>query len=108
MVCHHVLMCCPMQMESLSRVASCTCCQHQGCQAGLASWSPQAAHCTCQSMSGLPRILVASAAVLVPEDKELATRLHSQTMLNKLAPVIPGFWGGSAGEPGRTALQEAG
>eukprot|EP00891_Asterochloris_glomerata_P002735 jgi/Astpho2/2735/Aster-00916 len=36
------------------------------------------------------------ADALVPEDKELATRLHSQTMLNKLAPIIPGFWGGSA------------
>ena len=32
-----------------------------------------------------------------PEDKGIATRLHSQTMLNALAPVIPGFWGGSAG-----------
>ena len=29
-------------------------------------------------------------------DKGLATRLHSQTMLNALAPVIPGFIGGSA------------
>ena len=31
-----------------------------------------------------------------PEDKGLATRLHSQTMLNALAPVIPGVIGGSA------------
>jgi transketolase len=31
-----------------------------------------------------------------PEDKGLATRLHSQTMLNALATAIPGFWGGSA------------
>jgi len=31
-----------------------------------------------------------------PEDKGLATRLHSQTMLNALAPVLPGFLGGSA------------
>ncbi|BDA49762.1 Transketolase, chloroplastic [Coccomyxa sp. Obi] len=31
-----------------------------------------------------------------PEDKALATRLHSQTMLNALANVLPGFWGGSA------------
>lgn len=30
------------------------------------------------------------------EDKGLATRLHSQTMLNALAPVIPGLIGGSA------------
>ena len=30
------------------------------------------------------------------EDKGLATRLHSQTMLNALAGVIPGFVGGSA------------
>lgn len=29
-------------------------------------------------------------------DKGLATRLHSQTMLNALAPVIPGLVGGSA------------
>ncbi len=54
-----------------------------------------------------PRILSALAAALVPEDKELATRLHSQTMLNKLAPIIPGFWGGSAGEQERTALQDS-
>ena len=30
------------------------------------------------------------------EDKGLATRAHSQTMLNALAPEIPGFLGGSA------------
>jgi transketolase len=30
------------------------------------------------------------------EDKGLATRLHSQTMLNALAPVLPGLVGGSA------------
>jgi hypothetical protein len=29
-------------------------------------------------------------------DKGLATRAHSQTMLNAIAPVIPGFLGGSA------------
>eukprot|EP00210_Caulerpa_lentillifera_P003774 g3606.t1 len=31
-----------------------------------------------------------------PEDKGLATRAHSQTMLNVLAPVLPGLIGGSA------------
>eukprot|EP00951_Prasinocladus_malaysianus_P036398 scaffold383002_cov47-Prasinocladus_malaysianus.AAC.1 len=31
-----------------------------------------------------------------PEDKGLATRLHSQTMLNAIAPVCPGLIGGSA------------
>ena len=31
-----------------------------------------------------------------PEDKGIATRLHSQTMLNALAPVVPGLIGGSA------------
>jgi len=30
------------------------------------------------------------------EDKGIATRLHSQTMLNALAPVLPGLMGGSA------------
>mmetsp|Transcript_20019 Transcript_20019/g.65232 ORF Transcript_20019/g.65232 Transcript_20019/m.65232 type:complete len:698 (-) Transcript_20019:95-2188(-) len=31
-----------------------------------------------------------------PEDKGVATRIHSQTMLNALAPVLPGLLGGSA------------
>lgn len=31
-----------------------------------------------------------------PEDKGAATRVHSQTMLNALAPVLPGLIGGSA------------
>lgn len=31
-----------------------------------------------------------------PADKGLATRLHSQTMLNALSPVLPGLLGGSA------------
>lgn len=31
-----------------------------------------------------------------PEDKGLATRQHSQTMLNAIAPALPGFLGGSA------------
>ena len=31
-----------------------------------------------------------------PEDKGVATRVHSQTMLNALAPVLPGLIGGSA------------
>jgi transketolase len=31
-----------------------------------------------------------------PEDKQMATRQHSQTMLNALAPVLPGLIGGSA------------
>ena len=73
---------------------------------GLPTWAsmlqssgcPSAPACQCL----VPRVLVALAAALVPEDKELATRLHSQTMLNKLAPIIPGFWGGSAGERGET------
>merc|ERR1711896_116609 len=31
-----------------------------------------------------------------PDDKPLASRLHSQTMLNALSPVLPGLVGGSA------------
>lgn len=31
-----------------------------------------------------------------PEDKGVATRVHSQTMLNALAPALPGLLGGSA------------
>jgi transketolase len=31
-----------------------------------------------------------------PKDKGLATRQHSQTLLNSIAPALPGFLGGSA------------
>ena len=44
----------------------------------------------------LPSDWDADVPVFTPEDKGLATRLHSQTMLNALAPRIPGFLGGSA------------
>jgi transketolase len=44
----------------------------------------------------LPADWEKSLPSFTPEDKGLATRLHSQTMLNALAPVIPGFVGGSA------------
>ena len=44
----------------------------------------------------LPAGWEASLPTFTPEDKGLATRLHSQTMLNALAPALPGFLGGSA------------
>ena len=44
----------------------------------------------------LPAGWEAALPSFTPEDKGLATRLHSQTMLNSLAPAIPGFLGGSA------------
>ena len=44
----------------------------------------------------LPSDWDADVPTFTPEDKGLATRLHSQTMLNALAPRIPGFLGGSA------------
>ncbi len=44
----------------------------------------------------LPANWTDSLPKFTSEDKGLATRLHSQTMLNALAPVIPGFVGGSA------------
>jgi transketolase len=44
----------------------------------------------------LPAGWEAALPSFTPEDKGLATRLHSQTMLNALAPVLPGFLGGSA------------
>merc|ERR1712216_479031 len=37
-----------------------------------------------------------SLPTFTPEDKGVATRIHSQTMLNALGGAIPGFMGGSA------------
>ena len=44
----------------------------------------------------LPSDWAAALPTYTSADKGIATRLHSQTMLNALAPVIPGFVGGSA------------
>jgi transketolase len=44
----------------------------------------------------LPKDWMKALPKFTPEDKGLATRLHSQTMLNALAPVLPGLIGGSA------------
>ena len=48
-------------------------------------------------MSGkLPSGWEKSLPTFTPEDKGVATRIHSQTMLNALGGAIPGFMGGSA------------
>eukprot|EP01025_Chloroclados_australasicus_P009002 TRINITY_DN133_c0_g1_i1.p1 TRINITY_DN133_c0_g1~~TRINITY_DN133_c0_g1_i1.p1 ORF type:complete len:775 (-),score=100.17 TRINITY_DN133_c0_g1_i1:323-2446(-) len=44
----------------------------------------------------LPGDWEAALPSFTPEDKGVATRAHSQTMLNALAPVLPGLIGGSA------------
>jgi transketolase len=44
----------------------------------------------------LPEGWEAALPTFTAEDKPLATRQHSQTMLNALAPVLPGLVGGSA------------
>ncbi|KXZ42742.1 hypothetical protein GPECTOR_121g443 [Gonium pectorale] len=44
----------------------------------------------------LPENWEAALPTFKSEDKPLATRQHSQTMLNALAPVLPGLVGGSA------------
>ncbi len=44
----------------------------------------------------LPAGWEAALPTFKPEDKPLATRQYSQTMLNALAPVLPGLIGGSA------------
>jgi transketolase len=50
-----------------------------------------------QLISGeLPEGWMDALPKFTPEDAGLATRLHSQTMLNALAPVLPGLIGGSA------------
>lgn len=50
-----------------------------------------------QLISGdLPSGWESSLPTYTPEDKGLATRLHSQTNLNALAGALPGFLGGSA------------
>ena len=50
-----------------------------------------------QIMSGeLPADWDKCLPAFSPEDKGLATRQHSQTMLNAIAPALPGFLGGAA------------
>eukprot|EP00192_Tetraselmis_astigmatica_P006811 CAMPEP_0117661716 /NCGR_PEP_ID=MMETSP0804-20121206/7682_1 /TAXON_ID=1074897 /ORGANISM="Tetraselmis astigmatica, Strain CCMP880" /LENGTH=724 /DNA_ID=CAMNT_0005468595 /DNA_START=953 /DNA_END=3127 /DNA_ORIENTATION=+ len=50
-----------------------------------------------QLISGaLPKGWESCLPTFTPEDKGLATRLHSQTMLNAIAPAVPGLIGGSA------------
>jgi len=50
-----------------------------------------------QLMTGeLPAGWADALPAFTPEDKGVATRIHSQTMLNALASVLPGFLGGSA------------
>uniref|UniRef100_A0A061SE44 transketolase n=1 Tax=Tetraselmis sp. GSL018 TaxID=582737 RepID=A0A061SE44_9CHLO len=50
-----------------------------------------------QLISGaLPAGWESCLPTFTPEDKGLATRLHSQTMLNAIAPTLPGLIGGSA------------
>ena len=50
-----------------------------------------------QLISGaLPAGWESCLPTFTPEDKGLATRLHSQTMLNAIAPACPGLIGGSA------------
>ncbi len=44
----------------------------------------------------LPDNWEAALPTFKPEDKPLATRQHSNTMINALAPVLPGLVGGSA------------
>jgi len=44
----------------------------------------------------LPSNWADSLPSFTPEDKGVATRIHSQTMLNALGSAIPGFLGGSA------------
>lgn len=50
-----------------------------------------------QIISGeLPAGWADALPTFTPEDKGVATRIHSQTMLNAVASVLPGFIGGSA------------
>lgn len=50
----------------------------------------------CIQSGALPARWEEALPIAKLEDKPLATRLHSQTMLNALAPALPGLLGGSA------------
>ena len=69
-------------------------------QAGLEEYAakyPEEAAEFKQLTSGeLPAGWESALPSFTPEDKGVATRIHSQTMLNALAPALPGFMGGSA------------
>ena len=61
-----------------------------------AKYPAEAAELASLLSNKLPAGWEAALPSFTPEDKGLATRLHSQTMLNALAPALPGFLGGSA------------
>ncbi|KAJ9511670.1 hypothetical protein QJQ45_017973 [Haematococcus lacustris] len=69
---------------------------HADCETYAAKYPKEYAEFK-QLISGeLPEGWAKALPSFTPEDKQLATRQHSQTMLNALAPVLPGLIGGSA------------
>ncbi|KAJ9511738.1 hypothetical protein QJQ45_022607 [Haematococcus lacustris] len=69
---------------------------HADCETYAAKYPKEYAEFK-QLISGeLPEGWAKALPTFTPEDKQLATRQHSQTMLNALAPVLPGLIGGSA------------
>ena len=51
---------------------------------------------TLSSPASSPRAGLTPSPTFTPEDAGVATRIHSQTMLNALGSAVPGFIGGSA------------
>jgi len=69
---------------------------HKDCEAYKAKYPKEFAEFQQLISMELPKDWEKSLPTFTPEDKPLATRQHSQTMLNTLAPVLPGLIGGSA------------
>ncbi|GIL83476.1 hypothetical protein Vretimale_11170 [Volvox reticuliferus] len=68
----------------------------QACEEYKAKYPKEWAEFEALTSCNLPANWAEALPTFKPEDKQLATRQHSQTMINALAPVLPGLVGGSA------------
>ncbi|EFJ45315.1 hypothetical protein VOLCADRAFT_75893 [Volvox carteri f. nagariensis] len=68
----------------------------QTCEEYKAKYPTEWAEFESLTSGKLPENWANALPTFKPEDKQLATRQHSQTMINALAPVLPGLIGGSA------------
>lgn len=59
-------------------------------------YAEEASEFECIMTGKLPANWADALPSFTPEDAGIATRQHSQTMLNAIAPEVPGFMGGSA------------
>merc|ERR1719311_950102 len=85
-----------MRDSARSKGASAEAAWQAGLEEYAAKYPEEAAEFKQLTSGELPAGWESALPSFTPEDKGAATRIHSQTMLNALAPALPGFMGGSA------------